>query len=146
MGYVENNLLSGETVIYRANTHWKIFIKPAMFLLLGLYLYLNGWSIPVYLFVGLGIFYLIPSLLKYFTDEFAVTNQRVILKQGFFSTESLEIPLNQIAAVGVSEPILGRILGYGTIKYGSGAGVQEFKDISAPKEFRKKATQQALNP
>lgn len=146
MSYVENNLLPGETIVYGAKTHWKVFISPVVFFLLAIYLYANGWRIPVYLFAGLGIFYLIPALLKYFTDEFAVTTQRVILKQGVFSTESLEIPLNQIAAVGVSEPILGRILGYGTIKYGSGAGTQTFTDISSPREFRKQATQQALNP
>ena len=36
MGYLENNLLPGETVAYRAHLHPVIYLQPALFALVGL--------------------------------------------------------------------------------------------------------------
>lgn len=149
MGYVRNNLLPGESIVYETKAHWKIFLAPAAYLLAGAYLYylLNDTcTLPGIVVMGVGAFKLIPALFNYFTSEYAVTDKRIILKRGAFSTSSLELPLDKVASVGVDEPLLGRILGYGSIKCSSGADPQKFEDISAPQEFRRQATQQALHP
>jgi hypothetical protein len=150
MGYVKDNLLPDERIAHRARTHWKIFVLPSVFFLvflsLAIFSYLKIWS---YLGIALGIvgiIGLISPLIKYFTDEFVVTDQRIILKQGVFSIRYLRIPLNQISAVGFNQSGWGRIFDYGTIVSGSSAGSQEFKDVSSPRKFEKIANRVARNP
>ena len=36
MGYVDDNLLSGEQILYRTHLHWKLFILPVFFFLIGI--------------------------------------------------------------------------------------------------------------
>ena len=68
MRYVENNLIQGEQVVYRAELHWIIFIWPVIFS-----------------FVLIGIPWLITAILQKKTTEMAVTNKRVIIKTGIIS-------------------------------------------------------------
>ncbi len=41
MGFIEENIMDGENVIYRAKLHWVIFLLPGVFLLLFLLLFLQ---------------------------------------------------------------------------------------------------------
>jgi len=154
MGYVESNLLSDERIIEKAKIHWAIFVFPVLFLLLALFFALitrlsppDGnaasttsimmslvciWSWPI-----IGIILLITSILVYFTTEFALTNKRIIAKLGILNQHSLEILINNIESIGVNQPILGRILDYGTITVvGSGGTRQSFTNISTPMKLR----------
>ena len=72
MSYVENNLIQGEQVVYRAELHWKIFIWPAIFS-----------------FILVGIPWLIAVILQKKTTEMAVTNKRVIIKTGIISRRTI---------------------------------------------------------
>jgi len=114
--YVENNLLKDEQVIYETKYHWKIF-----FTLQGLF-----------------TLFIVPAL-KRWSDEFVVTNKRLICKTGLISRKTLEMNLNKIETVNVDQSILGRLLGYGTITIiGTGGTREAFEDIAAPVEFRKR--------
>ncbi len=33
MGYLQNNLTEGENIVYQANIHWFIFVRPVLLLL-----------------------------------------------------------------------------------------------------------------
>ena len=113
--YVESSLISGETVTYEAKHHWMIFIS----------LY------------GLLTLFLAP-LIAYLTDEFAVTNQRVIAKAGVISRRTIEMNLDKIESVNVKQTILGRILGYGNVTViGTGGTSEPVTFISKPLDFRK---------
>jgi uncharacterized membrane protein YdbT with pleckstrin-like domain len=83
----------------------------------------------------LSLFIILLQLLNristFFSTEFAVTNKRVIGKSGMLRRRSLEIMLSKIESVRVDEPLLGRILNYGTIVVkGSGGTSQPFPFIS----------------
>ena len=150
MGYVNENLISGENVTYRAAMHWTVFLKPglAALAILGiavLWVYLQGPA-PGWVSAGLAVVAAIPILsaaIARSTAEFAVTNKRVILKTGFIQKKTAEMFLNKVESVGVDQSMAGRLLGYGAIVIrGTGGTLEPFDRISAPLEFRRQIQEQ----
>ncbi|MCO5234350.1 MAG: PH domain-containing protein [Chitinophagales bacterium] len=114
--YVNNNLIKGEVVELETTYHWIIFFALSSILTL-----------------------FISPLLKRYTDEFVITNRRIIIKTGLVSRKTFEMNLSKIESVNVNQSILGRILGYGSIDIiGTGGTRETFPDIFHPIEFRKK--------
>ena len=114
--YVDNNLIKDEQVVYEAKYHWKIFFSLA----------------------GLFTLFIAPALARW-SDEFVVTNKRVIVKTGIFSRKTLEMNLNKIESVNVDQSIMGRLLNYGTITIiGTGGTRESFPNIGHAVEFRKR--------
>ncbi len=113
--YVNNNLVRDERVEFETSYHWIIF-----FTLRGLFT----------LFIA-------PMIDRY-TDEFAITNKRVIIKTGLISRKTVEMNLSKIESVNVDQSIFGRLFGFGSIQIiGTGGTKEEFKNIASPLKFRK---------
>jgi len=114
--YVDNNLIKDETVVYETKYHWKIFFTLS----------------------GLFTLFIAPALLRW-SDEFVVTNKRIIVKTGIVSRRTLEMNLNKIESVNVDQSVIGRMFGYGTITIiGTGGTKESFPDIGDAVEFRKR--------
>ena len=114
--YVDNNLIKEESVVFETTYHWIIFCNLRAVLTL----------------------FIAPIIDKY-TDEFAITNKRVIIKTGLISRRTFEMNHSKIESVNVDQGIIGRMLGYGTIRIvGSGGTKETFSKILNPLEFRKK--------
>lgn len=114
--YVDNNLIRDEHVVFETKYHWKIFFTFKALFTLFIYPILARWS-----------------------DEFVVTNRRIIIKTGIISRKTFEMNLNKIETVNVDQSIFGRMLGFGTITViGTGGTREEFPNIAQPTEFRKK--------
>lgn len=147
MGYIDHNLISGETVTYKAHLHWIIFAKPVLISLV--FVGLAALAIHFeYASAGAGILAVaaIPILVAAISRssaEFAVTNKRVILKTGFIQKKTAEMFLNKIESVGVDQSIGGRIAGFGTIViHGTGGTLEPFHRVSSPLEFRRQIQEQ----
>lgn len=146
MSYIENNLLPDEQIIYKTKLHNIIFLKPIVFLLIGILLFFTGMAgIQIGTFIILFIF--IPMLINAFvaktTSEFVVTNKRIVIKVGWISRRILELNNSKIEGVGVDQGILGRAFNFGTIFIsGTGTSKQHFKNIVNPLEFRKQVHNQ----
>ncbi len=148
MGYIDRNLLPGERVVYRTKLHWVEYaVKMFWFILAGvivtvpLLIVYHGkeplWIIasPIAIFGFAG--FLVAKIIV-ITSEFAVTNNRVLVKVGFIRRHSIEIVLPQVEGIGVDQGIIGRILGFGTIVVsGTGTTREFFIRISNPLEFRR---------
>lgn len=121
--YAENNLLRGEVITHETTYHWiHFFTKEGVFSL-----------------------FVIP-LIHHYTDEFVITNRRVIIKKGWIARYTLEMNLHKIETVNVVQSILGRILGYGSITViGTGGTKEHFHGIKNPIEFRKAFMTNDLN-
>ncbi len=120
--YVDNNLINGEEVAFETTYHWIIFLHLRSFLTLFIAPILARWS-----------------------DEFAITNHRIIIKIGLISRRTLEMNLSKVETVNVDQSIMGRILGYGTIRIvGTGGTNEVFENISHPIDFRKKFLELSL--
>jgi len=119
--YVNNNLIKDEKVALKTSYHWIIFFSlRAVFTLF------------------------IAPLIERYTDEFAITNKRVIIKTGLIRRKVFEMNHSKIESINVNQDILGRILGYGTIRIvGSGGTEGVFPKINRPLSFRRKFQEMA---
>ncbi|GAP43384.1 protein containing bacterial PH domain [Lentimicrobium saccharophilum] len=114
--YINNNLIRGEVVEYETSYHWIIFVS----------------------FRALFTLFIAPLIDKW-TDEFGITNKRVIIKTGLISRKTVELNLSKIESVNVNQSILGRILGYGSLQIvGTGGTKEIFANIQSPLTFRKR--------
>ncbi len=85
---------------------------------------------------------LMLRIIKWLFNEMAITNRRLIYKEGFISRRTTELNLTRIEAVGVEQGVIGRILGFGTVVItGSGGTDNRFPWISNPMEFRRQINQ-----
>jgi len=147
MSYIDENLISGESVTYRAQLHWIVFVKPALVDLVAVVLALAsfyvGYPWVAAAFVLLSAIPLAVASIGKSSAEFAVTNKRVILKTGFIQKKTAEMFLNKIESVGVDQSMIGRLFGYGTITIrGTGGTLEPFDRISSPLEFRRQIQEQ----
>jgi uncharacterized membrane protein YdbT with pleckstrin-like domain len=116
MSYVAKNLIADEKVLYQTTYHWIIFFKLSSIFSL----------------------FIIP-LIQRATDEFAVTNKRIIIKTGLISRKIVEMNISKIETVNVRQSVIGRILGYGALEFtGTGGTKETFVNIYHPTEFKKK--------
>ncbi|MGH7508616.1 MAG: PH domain-containing protein [Gemmatimonadales bacterium] len=151
MSYLDDHLLAGERIVYRARLHWIIFAGAIGVVLFGalLAIFLRMYQ-PDYWYLGtavagLGLLVAIGPAIRYVTSEFAVTDKRVLGKVGFIERESDETLLSKIEAIGVDQGILGRLLGFGTVTITGTGGTQGwFPAISAPLEFRRQIQTQVV--
>lgn len=146
MGYIEQNLIAGEKVVYQTRLHWILFLWPVVFLAIGFFS-LSGDSGLGGFFLVVGVVWALFSFVNFTSSEFGVTTRRVLVKVGFIRRRSLELLLPKLESIGVDQGILGRIFGYGTIIVtGTGGTKEPFRSIAAPLEFRRRVQQQAATP
>ncbi len=150
MGYIENNLQSGEVIAYRAQIHWAIFISPIVwFLLIFVFSHQlimgvkNQFYVLMFLIsIGAFIYLFIKAIVTKISAEYALTNKRLIMKRGIISRKSLELILTKCEGISVEQRILGRLLGFGTIIVTTGGVTNKYAKIANPIEFRNRINEQ----
>jgi uncharacterized membrane protein YdbT with pleckstrin-like domain len=141
MGYAENNLIAGEKIVYEGQLHWRVMLGPmigaAFFGFIGLAvsnLSGYGWLLVVIAVMSAGM-----GIMRIKSTEMALTNKRVLLKWGILRTRTLEVFLSKIEGISVDEPLMGRMLGYGTIVIrGTGGTHEPFANVARPLEFKRR--------
>lgn len=151
MWYIEQNLVPGETVLYKTHLHWIVLVPPlivsAILGIIGLAFFVGGYkasskdvSYGMILFGALllatAAISVTTGLLRKNATEVAVSNRRVLIKTGLISRKTIEVTLSKVESVGVSESAFGRILGYGdVIVRGTGGTTESFARIANPEEL-----------
>jgi uncharacterized membrane protein YdbT with pleckstrin-like domain len=146
MSYVAEVLQPGETLRFRTNIHWFVYLKAILALIVGLALlgwyYAEGQSVFVLLFGGVvftltAVILAVPAWLRRFGTEVAVTDRRVIYKTGLVQRHTIEINIDKIESADVDQSILGRLFGFGSITIrGTGEGVEPLRNIAQPLQLR----------
>jgi uncharacterized membrane protein YdbT with pleckstrin-like domain len=123
--YVDKVLIEGEQVVYSGHiTLWSLW-----------HLILFG---VILLPVGIGLILLIWAYIRFKTTELAITNKRVIAKSGFISRHTIELNINRVESLQVSQSLFGRIFNFGTLIISGGGNPQApISGISNPLAFRK---------
>lgn len=154
MGYVEKNLVPGETLVYRTGCHWIVLVWPliagaitgglAFVFLASSYLgSKKGSPLPGMVVLGtlaaiVAVVVIGGGIIRRAATEVAVSNMRVLIKTGLFSRRSIEVLLPKVESIGVDESLVGRILGYGrVIVRGTGGTFETFDKIAHPNELRR---------
>lgn len=155
MGYVDENLVPGESVAYRARPHW-IVVAPDF--LLGGTLDLTGvglvvaalltrapgghpslWMIvlgALLMMAGSGL--MAGGVVRWSATEITVTSRRVLIKTGVVRRHTTEVLLSKVESVRIDESMLGRMLGFGKVTvHGTGGTPETFDRIGRPHEFRR---------
>ena len=147
--YVDSVLVEGERIVYRASiSHWKFFLSylvGSLFLLtaVGTYIYTENKAgasfvmIAILLLVGLAV--ILSSVIRRQTTELVLTDRRIITKRGLISRDTVEMNLNKVESLHVTQGLMGRILNYGDVTVvGTGASLEPLCGIAGPLELRKK--------
>lgn len=152
MSYIKHILQPGETVLVDGRLHWIIYV-PAIFWLLcavaagggSVHLKYTHYQWPLLIaaavFAIFGLILLVRAWWHAFTTEIAVTNHRVVYKEGFINRHTDEMNIDKIESVIVDQSILGRIFGYGTVSIrGTGASIEQLPLIAHAIELRNAIT------
>jgi uncharacterized membrane protein YdbT with pleckstrin-like domain len=152
MSYVKHVLLPDEKIRFITNIHWIKSLPGVLLLLLGGAVYLLSlkiesermqwlvWFVALVL-VAAGVALLAVAWFKRWTTEIAVTDRRIIYKEGFIRRKTIEMHMDKVESVDVDQSILGRVFGYGDILVrGVGTGFEPLKTIADAIEFRNHVT------
>ena len=107
-------LREGETLKRVAAVHWGIYWKGIAVLLLSLILMMSVFNLGAFLLVVAAAMLGYAYLVKYYL-LLALTDKRVIVRHGIINLDVVQLHYNRIESVEVFRPIMGRILGYGTV-------------------------------
>ena len=154
MGYVANNLMPGEEVVYNGHVHAFSLAPGLCTLIVGAFVLMLpttqpdtvGPALKMFCFLGGGMFFLsglghlIVAIFRKMTTELALTNRRVIAKSGLLVREITELNYSRIESFTVDQPLLGMLFGYGTFRiHGIGGGIAGVRCIAHPMDVRHKA-------
>lgn len=146
MGFLDQNLLPSEQIIYRTRKHFIIFTNPALLTLFTLFFALNDNPYVVkasIVVAAVALLSWLNQLLLYYTSEFAITNKRIRMREGFFFRHTNETRLATIADVSVSQSLVGQMLNYGTVVINAfGGGEDPFTQLARPNEFQRQLQMQ----
>jgi len=160
MSYIDATLVPGEEVVYQTRLHWVVMLGHILFSLVlviagaGLFVYLRmqtGLDMNlVRILIGfaallaiVGVAAFIIGMARRNATEMAVTTRRVVIKTGLAARKTIEMLLNKVESIEVSETTGGRMLGYGTIVIiGTGGTSEPFHRMAHPLQFRSQVQQQ----
>ena len=128
--YADRLLADGERIALRGRQHllatfiegripWALFVLAIVLLLLDLQLEpsvvrdLFGWLGLALMVVGL--VWLGWVYLQWYSEDYLVTNRRVIKVEGILSKRSADSSLEKINDAVLQQSVLGRMLGYGDL-------------------------------
>jgi uncharacterized membrane protein YdbT with pleckstrin-like domain len=133
MSYVNSVLQPGERIVVRGRLHWIVYWFAILSLVLGAVLVVwesasgMGDGLISFTAAAFGVLFLVSFLYAWFmrwTTEIAVTDRRVIYKEGFITRHTVEINMDKVASVDVDQSILGRMLDYGVVRVIGTGGAQ----------------------
>lgn len=102
MSYIKRNLLQDEEIEHSTKLHWVTFISPLLILVTALAFISIGsnaqsqdtkstflilGSILLFCSIATGL----STIIAFFTSEFGVTNQRVLIKVGLIRRDTFEL-------------------------------------------------------
>jgi uncharacterized membrane protein YdbT with pleckstrin-like domain len=165
-----------ETTLAKVRLHWGIFVPALLLAFLPLLAYLpiillahgllkslgqlgmrsnQNPAMPSLNLVWLmaevvGLVVVLSPLLgawfAYAKSEVTLTNRRLVFRSGFLSRRSGELPLENVESIYISEPLIGRICGYGTVTVTSLGGASfRLSFIGSPQSLHSTVQEAVLN-
>jgi uncharacterized membrane protein YdbT with pleckstrin-like domain len=155
VAYATSVLQTGETIKAVGKLHWIVFLRGALVMAIGVLLLLYGYDTQraargdlasVLILVGalfllVGAVWWLSAWFHRWITEIAVTTHRVIYKTGFIRRHTVEMNMDKVETVDVDQSLLGRMLGFGTIRVrGTGQSIESLRRIAHPIELRNAIT------
>jgi len=126
MGYLDESLAPGETIVGRFDLHWTAKWRLIVYLLL---------AIPT---LGLALLAAIYEWIRLRSIEMGVTNRRVVRKTGILSRATEELRLASIETIDLRQSVWGRLLGFGDVVLtGRGESSMIFSRLAQPLDAKR---------
>jgi uncharacterized membrane protein YdbT with pleckstrin-like domain len=148
MGYIETLLAHNEAIVFKTRQHWVVLARS---LLLNGALLILIIVLAIAASMGLGPLGLIATLLfiipvtvfsfdylKWWNEEYIITNRRVIQVEGVINKHVIDSSLEKVNDVVLSQSLLGRLLDYGDIDIltASEMGINALHKLAHPIKFK----------
>ena len=108
------------------------------------------WLLPFAIGLLPVLLFSVVVLVAYLNSEITLTNKRLIYRTGFVVRAAGELPLENVEAILILEPLLGRLLGYGTVAVSTLGGLRlPLRYLAKPQVFHaalQRAVAQAKSP
>jgi uncharacterized membrane protein YdbT with pleckstrin-like domain len=143
--YIDRSLADNEEIVMRGRWPiiywigaWMVMIALVALVLGGLLHFGVGASVLLLMMLAIGAVWFAIVALHMVTTEFAVTNQRVVLKRGWLTLATQELAVGNIEEVRIEQSLFGRLFGFGRVVVtGTGEGVILFPPLAHPIDFRR---------
>lgn len=147
MSYIDSNLLPDERILFRTRKSLIIYLLPVVMTIFAFYagnfMHKNAILVKVEWVPWLIALLLWATVsLNYFFSEFAVTNKRVMMREGFFYRHSNEMRLTAISQVNVDQSFIGLLLNFGTVSINAFGAFDYYPTIDRPFQFQKAVNEQ----
>ena len=142
MSYIDNNLLPDERSVFRTKKYLILFLVPAIFFLCSIaasaYMRSNAMLLPLEWapWVVTLVFWAHAGL-QYYFSEYAVTNKRILLREGFVYRHTAELQVATISQVNVEQSLLGQWLNYGSVGINAFGAVDFYHLVADPYGFQR---------
>jgi uncharacterized membrane protein YdbT with pleckstrin-like domain len=153
MSYVDRLLAPGETVLHRTLRHWVVLMRwigsAVVLAVLGIamasiYGFVGWQGAGIGAWIGVGLLVIaalvaVPAILRWTTEVYLVTDRRVIRVAGVLHKQTLDSGLAKVNDVRLTQTVLGRMLGYGTLEIitASESGINRLDYLPQPMAFKK---------
>ena len=152
MGYVEALLARNERIVRVARDHW-VTLLPVILVDVAVSIVIIGFSVgvlsPPWTWFGLlllvvPIGHLALRVWAWWNKQYIVTNRRIVQVTGTFGKRVSDTSLEKINDIVMEQSALGRLLKFGDIEIisGSESGIDVFRRIADPIEFKKELLDQ----
>ena len=152
MGYVEALLARNERIVRVARDHW-VTLLPVILVDVAVSIVIIGFSVgilsPPWTWFGLLLLvvpvgHLALRVWAWWNKQHIVTNRRIIQVTGTFGKRVSDTSLEKINDIVMEQSVLGRLLKFGDIEIisGSESGIDVFRRIADPIEFKKELLDQ----
>ncbi|GAA0417088.1 hypothetical protein Aca07nite_08050 [Actinoplanes capillaceus] len=128
MAFPEDVLADEEEIVLHLRPHWKAAVAPVLILALTLTGLVLGWvklpgteagRIGLLLVAAIMLYYAVRygalPLLEWHATRYVLTTERILLQRGLLTRERRDLPLNRINDHALTQSLLDRLLGSGTL-------------------------------
>lgn len=139
------DMMDGEAIIRHSQIHEGCLIVPGIVigvgLIIGLVIVLRAlfewfyvdFVMAFFCFFNIitiiGIVWLVVRYIAYSSNDLILTNKRVFGKCGLIFTTQMQSPLNRIDSVSFTNGLIGKIIGYGTVRIATASTTFKFRFI-----------------
>lgn len=128
MAFPDDVLTDDEEVVLHLHPHWLAAVRPILVLAVALGAVLTAWimlptndggRIGVAVVGGIGLFFAVTRggwpLVVWRCTHYVVTDERILLQDGVIARERRDLPLARVNDHVMTQSLLDRILGSGTL-------------------------------
>ncbi len=147
MKYPEELLSDDEVIVRQFRPHWTRILREVLLgLVIGALIVVAVLYVPqpwtwwggLSLLV-VGVLLVVGGLLRWYTTQHVITNERIIHRLGIVSKEGKEIPLEVINDIAFTQTVFERVTGSGNLLIESAGefGQTHYTDIPHPEKIQK---------